>query len=166
MSNASDGYWTLERLQFAKTKWQEGWSASIIAAHLNGAGGKLITRGAVLGKLFRDGKLKRDAGQHHSPPGGRKPRDRKAPITRRASFRPAPPIQPQEFQMPIGPTKTLLELESDECRWAVNDGGPFVFCSAKVAAEGVPYCSAHMRRGYTPRPSGPHRAYIPTRNSR
>lgn len=38
--------------------------------------------------------------------------------------------------------KSLLDLEPNECRYPMNDGGPYLFC-AEVQATGSSYCAAH-----------------------
>lgn len=41
--------------------------------------------------------------------------------------------------------KTLLDLADNECRYALNDGGPFLFC-AEPQAEKSSYCPLHKDR--------------------
>ncbi len=38
---------------------------------------------------------------------------------------------------------TLLQLGPRNCRWPVNDGGPFRFCGARTAGGGMKYCPYH-----------------------
>lgn len=38
--------------------------------------------------------------------------------------------------------KHLLDLEPNDCRYPMNEGGPFLFC-AEPAAEKSSYCSHH-----------------------
>lgn len=38
--------------------------------------------------------------------------------------------------------KTLLDLDENDCRYPMNDGGPYLFC-AGVKAEGSSYCEFH-----------------------
>lgn len=46
--------------------------------------------------------------------------------------------------------KTLMEIENDECRFPIGNGGPFVFCAADVLP-GSAYCAHHHLRAYRPR---------------
>jgi len=36
----------------------------------------------------------------------------------------------------------LLDLDHDQCRWPVNDGGPFLFCADPVGGSSS-YCALH-----------------------
>ena len=38
--------------------------------------------------------------------------------------------------------KELLDLEPNDCRYPVNEGGPFLFC-AEPSAKGSSYCAHH-----------------------
>lgn len=38
--------------------------------------------------------------------------------------------------------KSLVDLEENDCRYPMNDGGPFIFC-AEAKIEGSNYCSFH-----------------------
>lgn len=40
--------------------------------------------------------------------------------------------------------KTLLELGPHECKWPLNDGGPYLFCAE--ATNGAAYCRHHALR--------------------
>lgn len=48
-----------------------------------------------------------------------------------------------EVRLPFG--KSLIDLESDECRWALNSASPFIFC-ASDRFKGSSYCAHHMLR--------------------
>lgn len=45
--------------------------------------------------------------------------------------------------------KELMDLGVHECRFALNNGGPFIFCAE--ATDGAVYCWHHAKRAYTPR---------------
>lgn len=45
--------------------------------------------------------------------------------------------------------KELTDLSANECRWVLNNGGPFLFCAE--ATDGQTYCSHHTRRAYRAR---------------
>jgi GcrA cell cycle regulator len=55
----------------------------------------------------------------------------------------------RDARIPITQRRSLLELDSETCRWPVHDpaGPDFFFCGARSAA-GRPYCAAHCRRAY------------------
>jgi GcrA cell cycle regulator len=48
--------------------------------------------------------------------------------------------------------KELIDLGVDECRFALNNGSPFIFCSA-ATDDGAVYCSHHAMRAYCLRES-------------
>ena len=45
-------------------------------------------------------------------------------------------------------TKSLIELESQDCRWPIGDTD-FRFCAEQVV-EGKPYCLTHCKLAYVP----------------
>lgn len=45
--------------------------------------------------------------------------------------------------------KELMDLGRHECRWALTNGGPFIFCAS--ATDGGVYCSHHAKRAHTVR---------------
>lgn len=47
-------------------------------------------------------------------------------------------------RLPMG--KELMDLGRHDCRFALNNGGPFIFCAAATAGE--VYCSHHADRAY------------------
>jgi GcrA cell cycle regulator len=55
----------------------------------------------------------------------------------------------RDARIPLAQRRSLLELDSETCRWPVHDpaGPDFFFCGAQSAA-GRPYCAAHCRRAY------------------
>lgn len=42
--------------------------------------------------------------------------------------------------------KELMELGRHECRWVLNNGGPFLFCAEETG--GMVYCAHHAQRAY------------------
>jgi GcrA cell cycle regulator len=138
-------YWTKERIATLKRLWAQGQPASAIAKILGG-----ISRGAVLGKIFRlrlgatEKPVKkaapRNPAQHKSH---KAPKD--SPARRRgvAVNEPAPRALRR---------KSLFELTNQCCRWPHGEPGTknFFFCGAAGAdiENGLPYCPKHMRRAY------------------
>lgn len=49
----------------------------------------------------------------------------------------------------LGTGKELIDLGAHECRWVLNNGGPFIFCAD--ATDGAVYCSHHAQRVYRAR---------------
>lgn len=153
--------WTDERVELLKKLWNDGLSASQIAAELGG-----ITRNAVIGKVHRLGLSGRAKAASSSIPRQRKTR---APSQMFRTMRPAvrgntalathllPDLEPEpeimlvENIVPIGQRCTLLELSDSKCRWPIGDPGQpdFFFCGGTTAGS-LPYCSYHCRVGYQP----------------
>lgn len=47
----------------------------------------------------------------------------------------------------IATAKTLIDLGPHDCKWPLNDGGPFLFCAAPKFGGSRSYCAHHMLRG-------------------
>ncbi len=155
--------WSEERVTLLMKLWNDGRSASQIAAELGG-----VTRNAVIGKVHRLGLSGRAKAPSSATPRQRKPRlpstpaRPSAPATRgntalKRDIAPAiQPIaevafEPLENVVPIGERCTLMELKESTCRWPIGDPGKpdFVFCGGKAEA-GAPYCAYHCRMAYQP----------------
>ncbi len=155
--------WTDERVELLKKLWNDGLSASQIAAELGG-----ITRNAVIGKVHRLGLSGRAKAPSASIPRQRKARPAGQMFrTMRTSVRgntalaphlvpvheldPDPEPEVVENIVPLGQRCTLLELNDDKCRWPIGDPGQpnFSFCGGSTMA-GLPYCAYHCRIGYQP----------------
>jgi hypothetical protein len=54
---------------------------------------------------------------------------------------PMPKLPP--IEAPAGDHVTLADRRADQCGWPVNDGGPFLYCSAPKAAGHKRYCDHH-----------------------
>jgi GcrA cell cycle regulator len=150
--------WNDERVELLKKLWNDGLSASQIAAELGG-----ITRNAVIGKVHRLGLSGRAKSPSSTVPRPRKPR---APShilrigrSTRGNTALAPiyelDIEPEpeliENIIPIGQRCNLLELNEEKCRWPIGDPGTpeFFFCGGR-SIEGLPYCGYHSRVAYQP----------------
>ncbi len=156
--------WTDERVEMLKKLWNDGLSASQIAAEIGS-----VTRNAVIGKVHRLGLSGRA-----KAPGNNAPRPRKATVPRvpspaaasasaprtvhslTPSFKPvitaetAPLVNP-EITIPFSERVTIMELKENMCRWPLGDPttAEFRFCGAK-SESGVPYCTYHCHVAYQP----------------
>jgi GcrA cell cycle regulator len=148
--------WTDERVETLKKLWQDGLSASQIAAELGG-----VTRNAVIGKVHRLGLSGR--GQ----PTSSVKRQRRAQPTVRRPTRPtttvgnlalqpqyeeneAPPVRHRSnLVVPISRRLTLDKLTERTCKWPIGDPGheDFHFCGCD-SLDGVPYCEYHAGIAY------------------
>ncbi len=160
--------WTEERVERLKKLWNDGLSASQIAAQL--AGG--VTRNAVIGKVHRLGLSGRATTNRSSAPRPRRPRQPSHPgrqTTNSAPTAGATALKPQAFVKPApapepepepirlvdqpagGDRVTVLSLSEKTCRWPIGDPGTeeFCFCGHTPKA-GVPYCDYHARVAYQP----------------
>lgn len=157
--------WTDERIERLRKLWEEGLSASQIAADLGG-----ISRNAVIGKIHRlglSGRVKAPTPQRR----GRKQRLVAKPVYRaprrtvigntvlktiarpepqavaRTEPEPAPAAEAEivPLREPVG----LLDLREQHCRWPIGDPAEpgFRFCG-QPSPIGQPYCAAHARRAY------------------
>ena len=109
-----------------------------------------VTRNSVIGKLHRLGLTVDNKEEVHPLTridlgGGKTPRVRTR--TRSTAFR-EPTLTREEVTLrcvEIEPRNlTLLDLEPDDCRFAVNEGDPqFLFC-ARPKMKGSSYCPGHF----------------------
>jgi len=154
--------WTDERVEILKKLWQDGLSASQIAAELGG-----VTRNAVIGKVHRLGlsgrgqpttTIKR---QRRAAPAAVRPRPR-APVTignlalqddlellAEQALRPH-----RSVVVPIAKRLTIEMLTERTCKWPIGDPGEdgFHFCGNDSLETG-PYCEYHSGVAYqTPDP--------------
>lgn len=146
--------WTDERVAMLKKLWQDGLSASQIAAELGG-----VTRNAVIGKVHRLGlsgrgqptsSIKRQRRTH-----GQAARRSRQAVTvgnlalnvdaiAEAEFRPR-----RNVVVPIAKRLTIYALTEHTCKWPIGDPGgeDFHFCG-NDSLEGVPYCDYHAGVAY------------------
>lgn len=161
--------WTDERVELLKKLWNQGLSASQIAAEL--AGG--ITRNAVIGKVHRlglSGRAKAPAPQQARPrkaptraPSHPMSHTHSAPVVRgnlavapKAMQMAAPimelaPTPMTDVVIPMSERVTIMELRESMCRWPHGDptSEDFRFCGAK-SPTGTPYCNFHSQVAYQP----------------
>ena len=153
--------WDGERVELLSKLWQDGISASRIAAQL-GAG---ITRNAVIGKVHRLGL----AGRAKPAASAGAPRPRRVvppPATQKTvalrgntmmlrevvvaeEYEPA--VLPQAVVIPISERVTITELRENMCRWPLGDPltPEFRYCGTKCDPS-MPYCMPHGRMAYQP----------------
>ncbi|MET0258334.1 MAG: GcrA family cell cycle regulator [Methylobacterium sp.] len=158
--------WTDERVDLLRRLWEEGLSASQIAAQLGG-----VTRNAVIGKVHRLGLAGRvkpngTAGQVN---GRKKVDDAEAAVAPAEEptmpeppavilHRPAPnfplvaPVATAESNgLSVSERVTIMDLRESMCRWPLGDptSPDFRFCGGR-AVTGLPYCTAHAQIAYQP----------------
>src|SRR5688500_11471391 len=154
--------WTDERVEILKKLWQDGLSASQIAAELGG-----VTRNAVIGKVHRLGlsgrgqpttSIKR---QRRAQAGVQRPRTRQTVTFGNLALQASmeafaeTEVQPRRnVVVPIAKRLTIEMLTERTCKWPIGDPGDedFHFCGHD-SLEGVPYCEYHAGVAYqTPEP--------------
>ena len=150
--------WTRERVDLLKKLWNEGLSASHIAARL----GDPITRNSVLGKAHRLGIVVKGARTTHY---FNKNKDR-LPISNSLE---RAIVGRRLFKMETGERahadralvrhltqtrsedkarKALLDLEAGDCRYVVGDDLKGVCFCALPRVPGLSYCATHVLRTY------------------
>lgn len=160
------GTWTEERVELLKKLWNDGFSASQIAAELGA-----VTRNAVIGKVHRLGLSGRAKVPGSSLPRPRKPAARApaAPVSRprfatrgatalapqtdhQIDLEPEAEVQPPEdVVIPFSERVTIMDLRENMCRWPMGDPTTpeFRFCGGK-SSPNTPYCAHHCRIAYQP----------------
>ena len=150
--------WTDDRVEILKKLWQDGLSASQIAAQLGG-----VTRNAVIGKVHRLGLSGRAKSPSSGSPRPRKPRVSGNGLRMRPQYRGNAALMldygqeaeldfdPLANVVPMGPRVSILELTEATCRWPMGDPGAqdFVYCGSQTKTA-LPYCPYHARIAYQP----------------
>lgn len=153
------------RADAIRAAWEPGIAASGIGAKIG------VTRNAIIGMYtrhrseFTDYPLQASVtakSAHRSRMATSKPKSKPAPTTRpavissneiavrRPESMPAPSEAPE-------PRNVLLEhLRARQCRWPINDGGPFLFCGNATDAA-VNYCPYHRRVNVAPKVTAEYR---------
>lgn len=138
-----DDMWSDDELKQASDMWKRGDSAEIIADRFG------VARNTIFGLAQR----KRDwfpARQH----GGRTVARRNSTPSERveiakrqaAAFRSTvlKPVKLNDYDAARLPhAKELSDLTKCECKWPLNDGGPFLFCAEVATGD---YCRSHHAR--------------------
>jgi len=135
--------WTDEDEQLLRSLWGTAMSASQIGEHMG------RNRNSIIGKAHRL-HLPTVAGRGPGRPLTRKAKEPRKPRLRVVK-EPKPP-KPKPViarrvvvEEPTSLDLTLTQLEAFQCRWATNDGGPFLFCGHPVEGH-TPYCAHHLAR--------------------
>ncbi len=143
--------WTDERVELLKKLWQDGLSASQIAAELGG-----VTRNAVIGKVHRLGlsgrgqptsSIKRQRRTH--PSSIRRPRV-VGNLALKAEALPDADLEPRRnVVVPIPRKLSIFQLNEHTCKWPLGDPGSedFHFCGHD-SLENLPYCEYHAGVAY------------------
>lgn len=167
--------WTDERVELLRRLWNEGLSASQIAAELGG-----VSRNAVIGKVHRlklsgRGKTTKATSRLRKTTAVPQPRPTKEmeePLVARAALSNSTrnvstsalkveavvPVEThletrdiENVVVPLSKHLNLLQLSETTCKWPVGDplSEEFYFCGAD-AGEASPYCSYHSRLAFQP----------------
>lgn len=144
-TDANPFWWLDCEVEFIRREAEAG-NTALNIAHALGR-----SRSAVLGKMHRENITinrpnKHDATVNRSfKPHGVMP----SKASRKPLKVPAKPVQPSCQTANVYDAAalniTLDNLGKNQCRWAVNDGGPFLFCGHEVEP-GKPYCEHHGQR--------------------
>ncbi|MCE4223422.1 hypothetical protein HCU64_06635 [Methylobacterium sp. C25] len=147
--------------RFVKLWTQDGLSAGAIADDLTEILNRPVSRSCVSGKIARmglcgKGKRQQSTGRPHGVKNGER-----AGVERRAPPRPPEPRVVALFPRPIEPQQPaatgipLHELGLFQCRYALTDHSPHLFCGeATTASRNDPHgswCEAHRARVFQPR---------------
>ncbi len=147
--------WTDERVELLKKLWQDGLSASQIAAELGG-----VTRNAVIGKVHRLGlsgrgqptsSIKRQRRTHSTTV--RRTRTvtvGNLALKQTVDVLPETEVQPRRnVVVPIPKKLSLLQLTEQTCKWPIGDPGhdDFHFCGHN-SLDNLPYCEYHSGVAY------------------
>lgn len=154
--------WTEERTEQLKKMWAEGLTGRQIANYLGG-----ISRNSVIGKVHRLKLPERQAGNPRAVGVSRRfnrsrnpgasatittPREKKYrtfgnPLIQEIVSRARPVVD--EFVIPIGERKKLIDLEPGDCCSPIGDpkADDFHFCG-RPRVIGLPYCTHHTQRNY------------------
>ena len=146
--------WTDERVELLKKLWQDGLSASQIAAELGG-----VTRNAVIGKVHRLGlsgrgqptsSIKRQRRTHST--GMRRVRQliTVGNLALKPDHLPEADLRPRRnVVVPIARKLSIFQLTEKTCKWPIGDPGQedFHFCGHD-SLENLPYCEYHAGVAY------------------
>ena len=139
--------WTQEQIEYVSILWAKGWSQGRIAADMG------VTRNKIAGIANRNRDLMpaRSQGGRPQVENPKRVRHNKPKVFAAANsdFAPIdeePIIKPKEYDYARLPhAKTMLEIGSCECRWALTDEGPHLFC-AETTIPGKSWCKHHAQR--------------------
>ena len=132
--------WTYERVEKLKQLWEEGLTASRIAAELGE-----VTRNAVIGKAHRLGLSGRMASKK-SNGGISIIRKKRVNISQNQKVINIAPV----INEPMNPTD-FENIKDGLCRWPLGEPEEidFKFCGRNTQ-EGFVYCQSHYKQAYQP----------------
>ena len=132
--------WTYERVEKLKQLWEEGLTASRIAAELGE-----VTRNAVIGKAHRLGLSGRMASKK-STGGISIIRKKRVNISQNQKVINIAPV----INEPMNPTD-FENIKDGLCRWPLGEPEEieFKFCGRNTQ-EGFVYCQSHYKQAYQP----------------
>ena len=131
--------WNQTQVDFMVGKFNDGLSYHQIAMAMASEFEQVISRNAVLGKLFRL-RMSRPPPIKSKPAIYDRPKKRTAkPLTRKPA-RPVPPTEPLPAM-----NCNLYQLNAKRCHWPYGNDPPFIYCGSKVI-RGKPYCRFHFLR--------------------
>ena len=157
--------WTDERVTRLRQLWEDGQSASKIAAQLGG-----VTRNAVIGKVHRLGLSGRVLKPVEDAIAARRKPVQEVEIEtaiaeveveapepvailshRPAPDFPVPSVKPEAVALVASQRVTIMDLRESMCRWPIGDPTTpeFGFCGAR-SITGLPYCTHHAQIAYQP----------------
>lgn len=147
--------WTPDRIAQLKRLFDEGLTCSQIAREID------VTRNAVIGKLSRLGlnRPKNDNGYRRpSTPRSVPARQTQVRLLRQMHAEmEAAELGASAVNEPLSEARrcSLLELNSESCRWPLGRPGThdFAFCG-NAPVGGLPYCPGHARMAYRRSASG------------
>ncbi len=133
--------WTYERIEKLKQLWDEGLTASRIAAELGE-----VTRNAVIGKAHRLGLSGRMAAKSKNN-GVSIIRKKRINLSNTQKIVDISPVIDDE---PMNPT-TFQNIKDGLCRWPLGEpeDADFKFCG-RITNEGFVYCQSHHKQAYQP----------------
>jgi len=158
--------WTLEITEIAAEMWNADKSAREISEAIG------ASRSAVIGKANRDRTRFKEKGRAYRVPprprGSRRPSKAIAPISTGKKTKIETLMEKAEtaakeaglLSLPeptaydsarLEVAKPLLGLGKHECRWPLNNGGPFLFCAEATEVGG--YCLHHSLRSVSAYPA-------------
>lgn len=139
--------WTEERIRYVAELWSKGWSQGQIAADLG------VTRNKIAGIANRNRALMpaRSQGGRPQVESPKRIRHNRPKVFAAANIdvqpvEQKPSIKPKEYDYSRLPhAKTLIDIGPCECRWALTEDGPHMFC-AETTIPGKSWCEHHAQR--------------------
>lgn len=160
--------WTDEDIATVERLWNEGLSASEIAAKIN-AGKRFDkkTRNAVIGKVHRLGLSGRYVEHRKAAPVRASitsmSSGQKSKAVKKVSPLALVPVEPLPAEdTPPANLIALVDLDPHQCKWVYGDPKTKDHgCCGKQQVIGLPYCIDHARRAFQPAQTKPKPVFVP-----